>query len=77
VQRIFALVNAPESQVADKLGGVTAMDELLDVSSAEAETKVSLSFSLEERGCRETDGMARMHVLQETDVCVCLLSIDG
>lgn len=40
MQRIFALVNAPETQLWDKLGGVQAMFELIDVSSAEAETKV-------------------------------------
>jgi hypothetical protein len=51
VQRIFALVHAPESQLHEKLGGLEAMDELIDVSSAESETKVikfanKLSFAL-------------------------------
>jgi len=50
-QRVFALVHAPESQLWEKLGGLEAMDELIDVPSAEAETKVikfanKLSFSL-------------------------------
>lgn len=50
-QRIFALVQAPESQLHEKLGGLEAMDELIDVSSAESEGKVikfanKLSFAL-------------------------------
>ncbi len=50
-QRVFALVHAPESQLWEKLGGLEAMDELIDVPSAEAEMKVikfanKLSFSL-------------------------------
>lgn len=50
-QRVFALVHSPESQLWEKLGGLEAMDELIDVPSAEAETKVikfanKLSFSL-------------------------------
>ena len=50
-QRIFTLVHAPESHLHEKLGGLEAMDKLIDVSSAEPETKVikfanKLSFSL-------------------------------
>lgn len=33
-------MNASESQLHEKLGGVQAMDELIDVTSAETETKV-------------------------------------
>jgi hypothetical protein len=40
LQRIFALVHTAEGQLHEKLGGVEAMDELIDVSSAETETKV-------------------------------------
>ena len=44
-------MHAPESQLHEKLGGLEAMDELIDVSSAETETKVikfanKLSFAL-------------------------------
>jgi hypothetical protein len=44
-------VQAPESQLHEKLGGLEAMDKLIDVSSAESETKVikfanKLSFAL-------------------------------
>lgn len=44
-------MQAPESQLHEKLGGLEAMDELIDVSSAESETKVikfanKLSFAL-------------------------------
>jgi len=50
-QRVFSLVHAPDSPLWEKLGGLEAMDELLDVPSADTETKVikfanKLSFSL-------------------------------
>jgi hypothetical protein len=41
-QRIFALVRS--SDLAERLGGVAALDELIDASSAAAETKI-IKFS--------------------------------